>query len=37
VRPAYFIGLTVEVGKVRRIRDYYHVPYILQDADIALA
>jgi hypothetical protein len=36
-RPGYFIELTVEEGRVRLIRDFYYVPYILQDAKIALA
>jgi RNA polymerase sigma factor (sigma-70 family) len=36
-RPGYFIELTVENGKVCFIRDFYHVPYILQDAEIMLA
>ena len=37
VRPGYFIELTVDGGTVRLIRDFYNVPYILQDAEIALA
>ena len=36
VRPGYFIELTVEDGAIRLIRDFYHVPYILQDAETAL-
>jgi RNA polymerase sigma factor (sigma-70 family) len=36
-RPAYFVELTVESGKVRFIRDYRYVPYVLQDAELALA
>jgi RNA polymerase sigma factor (sigma-70 family) len=36
-RPAYFIELTVENGKVRFIRDYRYVPYVLQDAELVLA
>src|SRR4029077_18217879 len=36
-RPAYFIELTVENGKVRFIRDYRYVPYVLQDAELLLA
>jgi len=36
-RPAYFIELTVENGKVRLIRDYRYVPYVLQDAELVLA
>ena len=37
VKPGYFIALTVENGKIRSIRDFYYVPYILQDAEIVLA
>jgi RNA polymerase sigma-70 factor (ECF subfamily) len=36
-RPAYFIELTLENGKVRFIRDYRYVPYVLQDAELVLA
>jgi RNA polymerase sigma factor (sigma-70 family) len=36
-RPGYFIELTVENGKVRFIRDYRYVPYVLQDAQLVLA
>ena len=36
-RPGYFIELTVAQGTIRHIRDFYHVPYILQDAQITLA
>jgi RNA polymerase sigma factor (sigma-70 family) len=36
-RPGYFIELTVENGKVRFIRDYHYVPYVLQDAAVVLA
>jgi RNA polymerase sigma factor (sigma-70 family) len=36
-RPGYFIELTVENGKIRAIRDFFYVPYILQDAQIVLA
>ena len=36
-RPGYFIDLTVRDGKIRFIRDFYHVPYILQEAEIVLA
>jgi len=35
-RPAYFIELTLENGKVRFIRDYRYVPYVLQDAELVL-
>ena len=36
-RPGYFIELTVENGKVRFIRDFRYVPYVMQDAPVALA
>jgi RNA polymerase sigma-70 factor (ECF subfamily) len=36
-RPAYFIELTLENGKVRLIRDYRYVPYVLQEAELLLA
>jgi hypothetical protein len=36
-RPWYFVELTVEDGKVRFIRDYRYVPYVLQDAELVLA
>ena len=36
-RPGYFIDLTVRDGKIRFIRDFYNVPYILQEAQIVLA
>lgn len=36
VRPGYFIELTVEDGKISLIRDFFFVPYILQDAQIVL-
>jgi hypothetical protein len=35
-RPGYFIELTVENGKVRFIRDFRYVPYLMQDAAVAL-
>jgi RNA polymerase sigma factor (sigma-70 family) len=35
--PGYFITLTVESGKIRSIRDFFYVPYILQDTEIVLA
>jgi RNA polymerase sigma factor (sigma-70 family) len=31
--PAYFILLTFEAGRVRAIRDFRYVPYIVSDAD----
>lgn len=34
-QPGYFIELTVEHGKVRFIRDFRYVPYVLQDALMA--
>jgi RNA polymerase sigma-70 factor, ECF subfamily len=36
-QPGYFIDLTVADGKIRFIRDFYYVPYILQDAQIVPA
>jgi RNA polymerase sigma factor (sigma-70 family) len=36
-RPGYFIELTVESGKVRFIRDFRYVPYVMQDAAVVLA
>jgi RNA polymerase sigma factor (sigma-70 family) len=36
-RPGYFIELTVRDAKIRFIRDFYHVPYILQEAEIVPA
>jgi RNA polymerase sigma-70 factor (ECF subfamily) len=36
-RPGYFIELDTVEGKVRRIRDFRYVPYILQEAQIRLA
>jgi RNA polymerase sigma-70 factor (ECF subfamily) len=35
-RPGYFIELTVENGKVRFIRDFRYVPYVMQDAAVVL-
>jgi RNA polymerase sigma-70 factor, ECF subfamily len=32
VTPAYFVLLAWEEGRVARIRDFYHVPYIANDA-----
>ena len=36
-RPGYFIELTVENDKVRFIRDFRYVPYIMVDAAVELA
>jgi RNA polymerase sigma factor (sigma-70 family) len=36
-RPGYVIELTVEKGKVRFIRDFRYVPYVIQDAAVVLA
>lgn len=36
-QPRYFIELTLEGGKVRFIRDFYFVPYILNDAHVERA
>ena len=35
-RPGYFIELTMRNGKVRFIRDFRYVPYVMQDAAVAL-
>jgi RNA polymerase sigma factor (sigma-70 family) len=35
VRPSYFIELTLDKGKVRLIRDYRYVPYVMADAPAA--
>jgi RNA polymerase sigma-70 factor (ECF subfamily) len=34
--PAYFIEVDIEANSVARIRDFYHVPYIAQEADFEL-
>jgi hypothetical protein len=31
-RPAYFIRLKWEQGRLMQIRDFYYVPYIAQEA-----
>ncbi len=36
-RPGYLIELDFEQGKIRRIRDFRYVPYIMQDAVAVLA
>jgi RNA polymerase sigma factor (sigma-70 family) len=36
-RPGYFIELTVENGKVRFIRDFRYLPYVMEDAAVVLA
>jgi RNA polymerase sigma factor (sigma-70 family) len=36
-QPGYFIELTVKNGKVRFIRDFRYVPYVMQDAMVVLA
>jgi RNA polymerase sigma factor (sigma-70 family) len=36
-RPGYFIELTVENGKIRFIRDFRYVSYVMQDASVTLA
>jgi RNA polymerase sigma factor (sigma-70 family) len=35
-RPAYFIAVEVEDNHIANIRDYYYVPYIVQDAEFDL-
>jgi RNA polymerase sigma factor (sigma-70 family) len=37
VRPGYFIELKVENGKVRFIRDFRYVSYVMQDTAVVLA
>jgi RNA polymerase sigma-70 factor (ECF subfamily) len=34
--PGYFIELEIENGRVRHIRDFRYVPYVMQDASIEL-
>jgi RNA polymerase sigma-70 factor (ECF subfamily) len=36
-RPGYFIELTVENAKVRFIRDFRYVPYVMHEAAVVLA
>jgi RNA polymerase sigma-70 factor, ECF subfamily len=36
-RPGYFIELTVQSGKIRLIRDFRYVPYVMQEAAVVLA
>jgi RNA polymerase sigma-70 factor (ECF subfamily) len=36
-RPGYFIELVMESGKIRFIRDFRYVPYVMQDAAVVLA
>jgi RNA polymerase sigma-70 factor (ECF subfamily) len=36
-RPGYFIELTVENEKVRFIRDFRYVPYVMHEAAVVLA
>ncbi len=36
-RPAYFIELGFERGKIKTIRDFRYVPYVMQDAAVVLA
>jgi RNA polymerase sigma factor (sigma-70 family) len=36
-RPRYFIELTVRNGKIRLIRDFCYVPYVIEDAALSLA
>jgi RNA polymerase sigma-70 factor (ECF subfamily) len=36
-RPGYFIELVIEGGKIRFIRDFRYVPYVMQDAAVVLA
>lgn len=34
--PAYFIEIAFEAGGVAAIRDFFHVPYIAQEASFEL-
>jgi len=36
-RPGYFIELRFERGKIKTIRDFRYVPYVMQDAVVVLA
>jgi RNA polymerase sigma factor (sigma-70 family) len=36
-RPGYFIELVMEGGKIRFIRDFRYVPYVMHDAAVVLA
>jgi RNA polymerase sigma factor (sigma-70 family) len=36
-RPGYFIELGLEGEKIRSIRDFRYVPYVMQDAEVVLA
>jgi RNA polymerase sigma factor (sigma-70 family) len=36
-RPGYFIELDFEQNKIRHIRDFRYVPYVMQDAVVVLA
>jgi hypothetical protein len=36
-RPGYFIELGFERGKVKTIRDFRYVPYVMQEAAVVLA
>jgi len=36
-RPAYFIEVVFDDEQVQSIRDFHHVPYVVNDARIALA
>jgi RNA polymerase sigma-70 factor, ECF subfamily len=36
-QPRYFIELSIEEGKVSAIRDYHHVPYLLDEVSVELA
>jgi hypothetical protein len=31
-QPAYFVEVTIRDGGVAAIRDFFHVPYIVQEA-----
>ena len=37
VRPSYFVELKVIAGRITEIRDFRHLPYIMQDTVIRLA
>jgi hypothetical protein len=36
-RPAYFILVELEAGRVKAIRDFRYVPYIAAEADFTIS
>ena len=37
MKPSYFMWLEWTDGKISFIRDYRHVPYVVDDAELVLA